>query len=87
VVIGKPSSLILEEAARLVGFSPAECLFVGDNLASDIGAAQAAGMPSLLVQTGITSPADLAGSAVRPDYTLPSVADLPALLQEAPAES
>lgn len=76
VSIGKPSPLILEEAAGVLGHAPADCLFVGDNLASDIGAARAAGMPSLLVYTGITTPEDVAAALLRPDYILPSVVDL-----------
>jgi HAD superfamily hydrolase (TIGR01450 family) len=77
VVVGKPGPLILEEAARLVGCDPAECCFVGDNLGSDIGAAQAAGMASLFVLSGLDSEADLARFSFRPTYQLDSVAALP----------
>ncbi len=82
VVVGKPGPLILEEAARLVGCGPAECCFVGDNLGSDIGAAHAAGMPSLFVLSGLDSVADLTRFPFRPTYQLDSVAALPAAMSE-----
>ena len=80
VVAGKPGPLILEEAARLVGYGPAECCFVGDNIGSDIGAAEAAGMASLFVLSGLDSEVDLTRFPFRPTYQLASVADLPAAL-------
>jgi HAD superfamily hydrolase (TIGR01450 family) len=75
-VAGKPGPLILEEAARWLGQPPATCLYVGDNLGSDLGAARAAGMPCLLVLTGLSQAADIQAAAQPPHYVLPSVADL-----------
>lgn len=83
VVIGKPSPWILLEAARRLGEPPPACLYVGDNPRSDLGAARAAGMPALLVLTGIAREADLAAAPNRPDYVLPSVADLASLFPPA----
>jgi HAD superfamily hydrolase (TIGR01450 family) len=79
-VAGKPGPLLLEEAARWVGQPPAACLYVGDNLASDLGAARAAGMPCLMVLTGVSRATDLQAAARQPEYVLPSVAELAASL-------
>ena len=66
---GKPHRLIVERALQALGApAPARTLMVGDNLATDIGAAAAFGMPGLLVGPGIA--ADGSG-AVAPDAALP----------------
>jgi ribonucleotide monophosphatase NagD (HAD superfamily) len=49
---------------------------VGDDIITDIGGAQGAGLKTALVQTGKFRPADLDGS-VKPDAVLASVAELP----------
>lgn len=76
VVIGKPGPLILEQAARWLGRPIGDCLYVGDSLSSDLGAARAAGAPCLLVLTGVTDAAAAAAARPGPDYVLPSVAAL-----------
>ena len=75
-VIGKPGPLILEEAARWLSLPIADCLYVGDSLTSDLGAARAAGAACLLVLTGVTGAAEAAAARPGPDYVLPSVAVL-----------
>ncbi|GGM13465.1 HAD-IIA family hydrolase [Nakamurella endophytica] len=65
-VAGKPARPLLDEAVRRVdGSRP---LVVGDRLDTDIEAGVAAGMPSLLVLTGVCTAAGLlaAGPAQRP---------------------
>ncbi len=74
VIVGKPSTTILCEAAASVGFAPADCLYVGDNPEADVAGAHAAGMDALLVLTGVTSPSDPLTET--PEHILPSVADL-----------
>jgi glycerol 3-phosphatase-2 len=67
-VVGKPEPALFRTAQRLAtGERP---LVVGDRLDTDIAGARAAGIPSLLVLTGVSSPADLvrAEPAWRPDY-------------------
>lgn len=76
VVIGKPSPHLLLDAAGAVGVAPGDCLFVGDFLDTDILAANRAGMPALMVLTGVSQVADLSQSTARPDYILPGVAAL-----------
>jgi glycerol 3-phosphatase-2 len=56
-VAGKPNRPLLDEAVRRAGAK--RPLVVGDRLDTDIEAAVLAGMPSLLVLTGVSTAADL----------------------------
>jgi len=76
-VVGKPHPPLYAAAGRRAqAHAP---LFVGDRLDTDIAGANAAGMPSLLVLTGVAHAADVltADAASRPTYI---GADLRALL-------
>lgn len=73
VIVGKPSVTIVEEAVASVGLPPAHCLFVGDNIETDVLAAHAVGLPALLVWTGVSTPADLAASGVKVAHVEESV--------------
>lgn len=68
LVAGKPQPAIFEVVADRTG--TATPLVVGDRLDTDIGGAVAAGMPALLVLTGVSSPRDLlaAPPSQRPTY-------------------
>jgi len=84
VVVGKPSTTIVHEAVASVGFPPSACLFVGDNLEADIGAAHAVGMDALLVLTGVTNEAELRSAGMTAEHILPSVAELVERLRRGP---
>lgn len=56
VIAGKPSPALFTTASERVGGA---ALMVGDRLDTDIAGARAAGVPSLLVLTGASGPADL----------------------------
>lgn len=45
--VSKPSQEIFTEACRMAGKSPAECIFIGDNLEVDILACERAGMKGI----------------------------------------
>jgi glycerol 3-phosphatase-2 len=77
VVVGKPEPVLFEQSVRRRGAR--KPLAVGDRLDTDIEGAVRAGVPSLLVLTGITTPADLlaAPDGRRPDHV---AADLSGLL-------
>lgn len=66
VVAGKPAPALFSSAAQ----SAHRPLVIGDRLDTDIAGAEAAGMPSLLVMTGVTTVADLILAPVdrRPTY-------------------
>jgi HAD superfamily hydrolase (TIGR01458 family) len=75
IVLGKPARDFFLLAARDMGMEPIQCAMVGDDIITDIGGAQAAGMLGVLVKTGKFRPGDLAGN-VKPDAILSSIADL-----------
>ena len=78
-VIGKPEPAMFEAILEREGVAPGEALVVGDNPDSDVVAARRAGIPSVLVLTGVANRAvlpSLAGER-RPD----AVADGPAELR------
>lgn len=55
VVIGKPSSILMDYALDSIGLTHRETWVVGDNLATDIAAGIAAGCGTALVLTGLTT--------------------------------
>jgi len=81
-VVGKPQREVFDiAAARTGGDAP---LMVGDRLDTDIAGARAAGLPTLLVLTGVARPRDVlaAPPEQRPTYL---GGDLRALLRPQPA--
>jgi ribonucleotide monophosphatase NagD (HAD superfamily) len=55
---------------------------VGDDVASDVVAAQEVGIRGVLVRTGKYLPGDQEKAARPPDHVLGSFADLPDLIEE-----
>jgi HAD superfamily hydrolase (TIGR01458 family) len=83
-VLGKPHRAFFEEALSLLGVTANESLMVGDDIESDIGGAQAAGIPGVLVCTGKHRADSPLLERVHPDAILPSIAALPAYLEKLP---
>ena len=80
ILAGKPAPAFFETALASTGIAAAEAAVIGDDLESDVGGGQAAGMRGILVRTGKFREGDLDRSAVRPDAVLASIADLPDIL-------
>jgi 4-nitrophenyl phosphatase len=78
VIIGKPEPRLFEQAARHLGLATNGILTIGDRLETDILGAQHAGMATVLMLTGVTSPEEARTSQIKPDWILD---DLPALTQ------
>jgi phospholysine phosphohistidine inorganic pyrophosphate phosphatase len=76
LVLGKPAAPFFQAATEKLGLPARQILMIGDDINTDVGGAQAAGLKGALVKTGKFRPADL-GGAVSPDAVLESVADLP----------
>jgi phospholysine phosphohistidine inorganic pyrophosphate phosphatase len=76
VVLGKPDPAFYATAVHALGVDAAEVVMVGDDVVTDVGGAQRAGLIGVLVRTGKFSPSDLEGN-VHPDAVLDSVASLP----------
>jgi 4-nitrophenyl phosphatase len=83
VVIGKPETPMLEMAMMRLGTRPEETVMVGDRLDTDVLAGERAGMPTVLVLSGVSSREDLSTAEALPDVI---VSDLPSLVQALAAE-
>ena len=75
IVLGKPARDFFLLALRDLQIDPVHCAMVGDDIVTDIGGAQSAGMKTILVRTGKFRPEDLDGKII-PDVILESIADL-----------
>lgn len=75
IFIGKPESIIMEQALKVLGTSMEETLMVGDNYNTDIMAGINAGLDTLLVHTGVTTKEHLKGYAAQPTYVVDSLAE------------
>ncbi|MEM7671752.1 MAG: TIGR01458 family HAD-type hydrolase [Verrucomicrobiota bacterium] len=80
IVIGKPNRTFFETASLSLGCPLRKIAMVGDDLVSDVGAAQKMGMHGIQVRTGKFSEAQLAESKIIPDFILDSIANLPETL-------
>lgn len=65
-VVGKPAAPFFLGPLAELGVAPAEAVLIGDDLRDDIGGAQAAGIPGILVRTGKYRPTDEADPEIRP---------------------
>jgi len=83
IVIGKPETPMLEMAMIRMGVQPAETVMLGDRLDTDILAGERAGMPTVLVLTGVSTREDLASAEALPDVV---ASDLPSLVEAITAE-
>lgn len=84
-IVGKPEPGMYRMAAAILGADPAGTVAVGDRLDTDVLGAVRAGMRSVLVLSGVTTPADLAASTVRPTWVMQDVAELARALEQAAA--
>ncbi len=75
IVLGQPARDFFLLTARDLNVDPAQCAMVGDDIVTDIGGAQAAGLRTILVRTGKFRPQDLDG-LVQPDAIIDSIAEL-----------
>ena len=76
VVLGKPDPAFYGTAVETLGVEADQVVMIGDDVHTDVGGAQQAGLTGVLVRTGKFSESDLTGD-VSPDAVLDSVADLP----------
>jgi len=84
VVVGKPEPHLFEAAAELAGVPLGDAVVIGDNLKTDIGAANRVGARSVLMMTGVTSQAELdqAPDSARPTRVAQDAAGLEHALAE-----
>lgn len=80
MIMGKPSADFYNAVLDDMQLRPEEVLMIGDDIDSDIGGAQAAGITGVLVRTGKYREAYTKASKIQPDFTINSIMDLPGLL-------
>jgi HAD superfamily hydrolase (TIGR01458 family) len=80
IVIGKPAPDFFRLVLASLGTQAERTAIVGDDIESDVGGGQAAGLKGILVRTGKFRESALASSSVQPDLVIDSIAELPAQL-------
>jgi HAD superfamily hydrolase (TIGR01458 family) len=80
-VVGKPAAAFFATALAHLGTDAAHTLMVGDDVETDVLAAQRQGLTGVLVKTGKYLPRVHHNASGTPDHVLGSFADLPALLE------
>jgi NagD protein len=80
LIAGKPSPMMIQAGAALLGVPPDQCLVVGDRLETDILMGREAGAKTAVVLTGVTRREHLATSPVQPDYVLENIGGILDLL-------
>ncbi len=81
-IIGKPGPVIFQEAVERLGGDPSAVAMVGDRLSTDIQGAKAAGLPAILVLSGISTREEAETGPVRPDYIFADITELAAFLTQ-----
>ncbi|MFE5588311.1 HAD hydrolase-like protein [Kitasatospora sp. NPDC056531] len=81
-VLGKPAEAFFAGALAHLGVAAAEAVMVGDDIESDVLAAQRYGITGVLVHTGKAAPGAPKRGSAEPDHELDSVASLPELLSQ-----
>lgn len=75
IFIGKPESIIIEQALKVLGTNKEDTLMVGDYYDTDILAGINAGMDTLLVHTGVTTKDMLSNYDRKPTYSIDTLDD------------
>lgn len=81
VLTGKPAAAFFATALAHLGADPSRTLMVGDDIESDVLAAQGGGITGVLVRTGKYLPETHRAASGTPDHVLDSFAGLPGLLE------
>ena len=81
-VVGKPAAAFFAAALAHLGADGAGTAMVGDDIETDVLAAQRQGLTGVLVKTGKSLPRTHQAASGTPDHVLDSFADLPALLEQ-----
>ncbi len=84
-IIGKPNSLMMIYARRMLGVPAEDCVMIGDRMDTDIVGGLEAGMRTALVLSGVSTRASITRVPYRPTFVFDSVADIDPAVLAAPA--
>jgi len=73
--IGKPESVIVDQALEVLGTKLGNTVMVGDNYQTDILAGIRANMDTIIVHTGVTSKEQMLTEEIQPTYSVDSLDD------------
>lgn len=76
IVIGKPQRGMFDSALRTLGTDPSETLMIGDRIGTDIQGAQALGIQTALVMTGVETEDSIQKSDIQPTYIFAGLPEL-----------
>ncbi|HQU25462.1 MAG TPA: HAD-IIA family hydrolase [Acidimicrobiales bacterium] len=75
-VVGKPNAVMIRDALAILGAHSAETVLVGDRMDTDVRAGTEAGIPTILVLSGVATREDLVGAPYQPTRVVDSLKDL-----------
>ncbi len=75
IFIGKPHSIIMEQALKVLGIPKEKTLMIGDNYDTDILAGINVELDTLLVHTGVTTKEALKAKEIQPTYVVDNLAE------------
>jgi 4-nitrophenyl phosphatase len=76
VIIGKPNTIMYQQALAQLGAQPETTAMVGDRLETDILGGQRAGLKTILVLSGVAQAEDIAKSEIQPTWVFDSIVEL-----------
>ena len=76
VIVGKPSSIMVDVILNVMRLRPKDCLIIGDRLSTDITMGKNSGISTALVLTEVTKLDEVKISKIHPDYIFESIRDL-----------
>ena len=85
--VGKPNPLMMRSALNAIEAHSESTAMIGDRMDTDIVAGLEAGLMSILVMTGVTTPGEAERYSYRPSKIVESVANLIPLLEAAGASA
>jgi 4-nitrophenyl phosphatase len=81
ISIGKPEPILYQQALDVLGTNVESTIAIGDRLDTDILGAVNAGMRSIMVTTGISSPADIDQVSYSPSWIMKDILEIAEVLK------
>ena len=79
-IVGKPNISMIDTALKSINNTDGSTILIGDNLETDIMAAQNAGMSSILILTGVTNEETADASDIKPTWRVRNYEELSKLV-------